>query len=170
MKIKLSLFFLFLFLLTPCLSFAQSSKEALMALKKLQAKIQVGISYKEYGPACGDAKFPVNLFLESPQAKQNVKFTQSIKDAMKHYEGALEVWSCRFGLNGLTEVLSTPLYDPVIQNILRNNPELRSLVAQNNGNLPITQARDILLRLALQDTDNASRLFSMNNKLIDSKE
>jgi len=48
MKIKVSLLLLLLLLLTPCLSFAQSAKEALMALKKLQAKIQVGISYKEY--------------------------------------------------------------------------------------------------------------------------
>jgi hypothetical protein len=170
MKIKLSVFFFLIFVSMPSFSFAQSAKEALMALKKLQAKIQIGISYKEYGPACGDAKFPVNLFLEGDEAKKDFKFTQAIKTAMKHYEGAFEVWGCMFGLYGLTEVLTTPMYDPVIQNILKNNPELRSLVAQNSGNLPVTQGTNILLRAASQDTDNASRLFSLNKKSFESKE
>jgi hypothetical protein len=150
-----------IFLLIPSSLFAQSAKEALMALKKLQAKVQVGISYKEYGPAVGDTKFPVNLFLESNEAKKDFKFTQAIKAAMKHYEGALEVWGCRFGSYGLTEILTAPMYDAVIQNILKNNPELRSLVAQNSGNLPVMQGANILLRAASQNTDNASRLFSI---------
>jgi hypothetical protein len=163
-KNYLSALILFIFIISPTPSFAQTAKDALLALKKIQAKIQVGISYNDYGPACGDAKLQVNLFLDSSEAKQNFKLTEAIKNAMKHYEGALEVWGCRFGGGTLTEVLSTPTYDVVIQSILRNNPELRSLVVGNSGNLPILEARTILWREALNDTEKASRLFTLANQ------
>jgi len=47
-------------------------------MKKLQARTQAGISYNDYAPALGEAKFEINLFLESPAAKENYKFTEAI--------------------------------------------------------------------------------------------
>lgn len=78
-----------------------SAKEAIRALKKLEAKCEAGISYKDYGPALGDAKFEVNLFLESAEAKNKPKLGEAIEAVMAHYEFAATVWrrkvSDRFG-------------------------------------------------------------------------
>jgi hypothetical protein len=71
----------------------ESTVKAYMALKKLEAKCETGISYKDYGPVLGDTKFEVNMFLESSAAKENPELTNSIKVAMDHYEFAMLVWN-----------------------------------------------------------------------------
>lgn len=107
-------YILMIAMLIPSFAFAQMANDALLALKKLKARIQVGISYNDYGPVLGEAQFQINLFLESPSAKENYKFAEAVKNAMKHYNGALEVWGCRFG-ESLKEVLPSPEYDNVIE-------------------------------------------------------
>jgi hypothetical protein len=77
-------------------AFAQSAKEAVMALKNLEARCQAGISYLDYGPAVGDAKVPVNLFTESRDAKNSPELTDSINKVMNHYEYAGKIWQLRF--------------------------------------------------------------------------
>lgn len=83
---------------TTITAFAQSAKEAIMALKKLQARIQSGISYRDYSSALGEAKFPVNLFQESKEAPRNIKLTESIARTMKHYEQAGAYWNYKFSI------------------------------------------------------------------------
>lgn len=71
-------------------------------MKKLQARCQAGISYKDYSPALGDTLFEVNLFLESPEAKSKPELAKSIATVLRHYQMAGEVWQLRFsGNNGL---------------------------------------------------------------------
>jgi len=97
-------------LLFPSLVFAQSAKDAIRALKKLEARCQVGIAYVDYSPALGDAKFEVNMFLETQEAKQKPDFNlsgkslttynllaSSIQKTMEHYEYAQEAWQMKFG-------------------------------------------------------------------------
>jgi len=67
-------------------TFAQSAKEAVLALKKLEARCQAGLSRSEYYSALGDAKFPVNLYMESSDAKQYSELTESINKVMQFYE------------------------------------------------------------------------------------
>jgi len=81
-------------LLNMDISFAQSTKEAIRSLQKLQAKTEVGISYRDYVSVLGDAKFEVNLFLQSRQAK-NDKLADSIMQAMEHYQMAKTVWQVK---------------------------------------------------------------------------
>lgn len=59
-----------LFTFFSATAFAESTKEAIRALKKLEAKIEVGISYNDYSSALGGANFEVRMFLESPEAKE----------------------------------------------------------------------------------------------------
>ncbi|MHB8110530.1 MAG: hypothetical protein ACYDHW_10920 [Syntrophorhabdaceae bacterium] len=94
---KKSLFFFFcvsfLFFGT---SYAQSAKDALLGLKKMQARVQSGISYKEYGAALGEARFPVNLYMESSESDDNEELKDAIKKAIEHYQFAGEVWQDSF--------------------------------------------------------------------------
>lgn len=78
---------------TSILVFAQSGKEALFGLKKLQARCESGISYRDYSNAVADAKFPVNLFMESAEAKKFPELADSMKEVLKHYEYAGYLWN-----------------------------------------------------------------------------
>jgi hypothetical protein len=77
-------------------AFAQSAKEAVFGLKKLQARCQSGISYHDYSNALADAKLPVSLFMESADAKKYSELTDSLNKVMKHYEYAGNVWNAKF--------------------------------------------------------------------------
>jgi len=76
----------------PALTHAQSAKDAVMALRILQGKTQEGIVYKDYGTALVEAKFPVNLYLESNDAKKYPELSISLNKVMAHYEYAGRIW------------------------------------------------------------------------------
>jgi len=85
----------------------ESAKEAVRALKKLEARCQAGISYKDYVAALGDAKFEVNLFLEGTEAKKRPRLAESIDKVMGHYEFAGTVWRHKFSSSRrVTEMIS----------------------------------------------------------------
>ena len=89
MKKYLIICFIFCMLTMPSLPvYAQSAKEAIMALKKMEARVQSGISYRDYSPALGETKFSVNVYLEDPEANKNPEITSLIKRVMVHYEQA----------------------------------------------------------------------------------
>jgi hypothetical protein len=75
--------------------YADSARDTVTALKKLQARCQSGVSYREYVNALGDAKFPVNLFIGSAEAQKFPDLTASINKAMKHYEYASTLWNTK---------------------------------------------------------------------------
>jgi len=70
----------------------KAEKEAVRALQKLQARVEVGISYRDYTSALGDAKSEVNLFLQSPGAKKRLELSMAIEKAMRHYQTVTDVW------------------------------------------------------------------------------
>jgi len=91
----------------PTSALAESAKQAVRALKKLEARCQVGISYKDYGAVLGDAKFEVNLFLEGLEAKKRPRLAESVDKVMGHYEFAETVWRHKFtGGRGVRETIS----------------------------------------------------------------
>ena len=77
----------------PSLTSNSQADDALLALKKLQAKTETGIVYNEYSSALGDANFAVKLFLDSDDAKSHPEFSSSLQDSIKWYQAASEVWS-----------------------------------------------------------------------------
>jgi len=80
------LIFFIISIMIPISVHAQTAKDAILALKKLEAKIQVGISYRDYLPALGEAKFPVNLYLESIEAKNNTELSILIYKIIDKYD------------------------------------------------------------------------------------
>jgi len=68
------------------------AREAVKALKRLEARFQVGISYSDYMQEFGNAKHSVNLFLESQEARKKFLLTNSIRNTMVHIKNAAKVW------------------------------------------------------------------------------
>lgn len=81
--------------LAGCHSSLGSDKEAVdavNALKKLEAKIETGMTEQEYSSALGDANFSVKMFLETPEADKSPKFSEDLRTAMKWDIAADDLW------------------------------------------------------------------------------
>lgn len=91
MKKIIFLSLLILLFIVPA-SYAQSAREAVKALKRVEARVDMGISYNEYLLAVADARVEVQMYLESQEARQKVELTNLIKKILDHYETAREVW------------------------------------------------------------------------------
>ncbi len=76
--------------------FGQPAKEAVMALKDIQIKCETGILYKDYAPSLAKAKIPVNLYLESADAKNMPNLSEALKAAITHYDNAQKVWDAKY--------------------------------------------------------------------------
>ena len=75
---------------------AQTAKDAVMALRKLQAKVEAGVTYRDYRSSLGDAKFEVDLFLEKhPPSAKEARIQSSVDKAYMHYSMAAKVWDVK---------------------------------------------------------------------------
>ena len=88
-------FFLFVcMLLLPITVFADTSRDAIKALKKIEAYTQIGVSKTEYVAALRDAQFEVNLYfyLDNPDHKKEHELSALINQIMENYVFAGNLW------------------------------------------------------------------------------
>jgi hypothetical protein len=76
-------------------AYAQSARDTIKALKRIEARADMGISYSEYVLAVADARVEVQMYLESHEAKQKAELTGLIKRILGHYETAREIWKTK---------------------------------------------------------------------------
>jgi hypothetical protein len=98
-----------LFVELPNICHAQSAKEAVRALQKLQARIEIGISYRDYSPALGDAKFEVNLYMQGREAKTKLELATSLSKVIDLYQAALDVWKYGVANDGPIAAINLPV-------------------------------------------------------------
>ena len=88
------------------------AQQALKALKKLNARVSVGVSYKDYPQALSETKYEVELFTESPAAKDLPEAAALMKSALKDYEEAYRLWRIKFDGKELRESFSAVSVEP----------------------------------------------------------
>lgn len=130
-------------LLTGCNqkpAISQQEKEAVIALKKLEAKVQTGINQSDYVAALGETVFAVNMLGDEKDSK-NQELDDAIRSAMADYKLAGDVWKLRIEttLNPRDASGAIRLSDPEAQNILNkipsiNKPITGDLLAQKKKN------------------------------------
>ncbi len=86
------LWFALTFVLLACPVYGQTALDTVRALKKLEARIDIGLNYKEYALNLADAKVEASLFLETTAARQNKAQADMIQKVLNHYEMARLVW------------------------------------------------------------------------------
>jgi hypothetical protein len=92
--ILLSVSLLLLFFTAPAAD-AQSARDAVKQLKRIEARVDMGINYNEYVLAVADARVEVQMYLESHEAQQKAALTAIIKKILEHYETSREVWKIK---------------------------------------------------------------------------
>jgi hypothetical protein len=70
----------------------QSARNALNAVKKVEARIEVGVNYNEYSTAVGEAWGDVKIFAESPDGKSLPEFNLLLTKAIADYKSVLPIW------------------------------------------------------------------------------
>lgn len=96
--------------------------EAINALKKLQARVEVGISYRDYSPALGEVKYAVDMFLTSQSAKDFPALVIEINKAFANFTMAGLIWDEKFKGDGIQDLLKSN--HPIVAEILKLNPDL----------------------------------------------
>ena len=78
------------------LALGQTGKDAFKSLKKVEAKIESGVSYQDYQQVIADTKHEVDMFLESSEANKNHQFAYHIKTSIDYYMTAENIWDIKF--------------------------------------------------------------------------
>jgi len=73
----------------------ENLKNAVLALKKLEARCQTGISYREYIPYLGEIRYSVNAFLESAESARYPSVSRPVADSFSHFEFAARIWEVK---------------------------------------------------------------------------
>ncbi len=145
-------------------AFAQSAKEAILGLKKLQARCQSGISYQEYGNAVADAMFPVNLFKESEAAKESPELADSVRKVMFHYVYANEIWQYKFSSRSPTTLIGVDTeIGRDIEGLYPRASKIPGFIV-GGPYYKIDQLLPVIWAEASEELDNATKLYAKAEK------
>jgi hypothetical protein len=78
----------------------QLAVSALGSLKRLKAKIEVGIPYNDYLSVVGDTRYAVNDYLDNPVAAKTPSLNSKLRDALKAYTLVAQLWKAQIENNG----------------------------------------------------------------------
>jgi hypothetical protein len=78
------------------LSLGQTAEDAVKSLKKVEGRIQTGVSYQDFPQILADATKAVNVFLKSNEAKDNPQLAKYIDTTLSYYTHAKEIWDIKF--------------------------------------------------------------------------
>jgi hypothetical protein len=84
----------------------QTANDSYLALKKMEAKTQVGISHMDYAPALAETKFEVERFMDSKSANKNPELTEHLRNALTLYIHAKDIYDLK--MVGDTPTVGSP--------------------------------------------------------------
>lgn len=68
------------------------AEDAVLALKKVQSRAEIGADYRDYSTSVADAYFSVKMFVESDMAKSVPEFSTDLLKSITWYKTAGDVW------------------------------------------------------------------------------
>ncbi|HUY35988.1 MAG TPA: hypothetical protein VMV69_24835 [Pirellulales bacterium] len=70
----------------------KSARDALNAVKRIEARTEVGVAYVKYSEAVGESWADVKIFVESPEGKQLSELSDVLRSAISAYKSAMDSW------------------------------------------------------------------------------
>ena len=123
---------------------------SIRSLKKIQARVEVGISYRDYSTTLGDVKFDVDEFLASPEAKDKLELANSIRKTLRHYIYAKGIWGLKIsGQSSITtdiNSISMPELREVVKTLLEDYPKIKDIakVYKYSGGKPCIMMDEVI--------------------------
>jgi FtsZ-binding cell division protein ZapB len=149
----------------PTLTYAQpqKAKNALMSLKRLEAKTQMGIDYETFMNMLSNVKFPLNLLQESDESKNYPELSKAISSAFQHFSNAGNVWQEKIG-GGLSVAISSPMGKSISRIYPNANEDINAGGALQRIILVKSYNYDALIKImfhaASRDIENATIMLS----------
>lgn len=149
-------------------AFGQTARDAIESMQKLGARTEVGISYKDYLPALGEANYKVKPYLENPDSNKNPKLKESIQKTWFHYLMANQVWEYQFARYRS----NTPnLFDrksyiktdaQTIDLLIKNYPEVSQKIRDGRF-LAVSDALAVIWQAASTELNHAVKLLALQD-------
>lgn len=112
---------------------AQTASDAIKSITRLGARIEIGISYRDYTNALGDANADVRAFLDGTEAAKNPEARTALQAAIGRYVEARELWATMFSRYG-SQFL--PPNSAVAREVLTRYPGAAAPIANVGAALP----------------------------------
>jgi hypothetical protein len=74
-----------------------TAREALNAARRVQRRLEVGMTYSQYMELVGEQYAQVKLYVESPEGKKMLYFSMYLDLAFHNYRRALDQWKASLG-------------------------------------------------------------------------
>jgi hypothetical protein len=78
-----------------------AARDALNALKKVEARTEIGVNYRDYSTVVGETWGDVKIFIESPDGRKLSEFSRALAIATDDYKLALEIWGYKLRYDSL---------------------------------------------------------------------
>ena len=157
---KIFLFFLALTVLLPNFAFGQSARDSVKSLKRLESRVETGISYRDYAPALGEAKFQVKVFLESQEAESNPELRSAVSKAIEHYDNAHNVWNYKFSGGGSSSAFYESEDQAMFRQVLNVYPDAPYTKGWRTNIMEYSVILPFIWKKASEEIKKASDLIS----------
>lgn len=159
-------------LMSVGIAHGQSAQDALEALKKLQSRTQVGISYKDYGPALGETHYKVKLFLDNPESNKNPLLKKAISKALDHFTYANDVWKTKIenGSDHLYRVVPEvgelkqqfEYEKKIADRIVKDYPGVYKTMGDRTDTINLSNVISVIWNEAAKEIETATKLVKSN--------
>ncbi|MGV8057883.1 MAG: hypothetical protein AB2L12_07680 [Smithellaceae bacterium] len=117
----------FLFLLVGTPLFAQSAKDSVKALKKLETLASTNIFGRDYLNAYAAAQAEVDMYLGNPESKKKLKLRNAIERTALAYKWAGKVWNLKMSKESYI-LESYPIYQSMCADFPDAKQSLRGTI------------------------------------------
>lgn len=136
--------------------FLSAAQTCLSALRKLEAKVSTGISYRDYYTPLADLKYEIESFVRSSNNDYNKEFSNHIIKAWGHYQMAGEIWSIKFSGRYVNDDMA------ITQELVNDYPQSSSYTS-SVGNIQIIKYNrmlSIIWGAAKDEIDSAEKAMN----------
>jgi hypothetical protein len=140
-----------LFLLFIGNTHAQSAKDAIKSLKKVEAVASTNIYGRDFLPVYSDAQAEVDMYLESPQSNKKPALKKAIEQTVLSYKWAASMWKLK-----MTKVPYIYSGDEYVKSLYRDFPAAKDSL---KGTIQLDEAIAWLYRNASFELSKATKLL-----------
>jgi hypothetical protein len=134
------------------------AKAVVKALKKLQARTEIGINFRDYDSAVSDVYPEVKVFVESTESKDMPELRLVLKNAIDCYLKVRELWSIKIGSDSPAKQYDASILlltaQPLLWKVASGNiSAANALIESPKEDLPKTQ-QTLIESLTTLDAEN----------------
>lgn len=138
----------------------EKAQKVIQVVKRLQTRVQTGVSFRDYPSLIADPKFEVEKYI-SESANEIPEFSKNIEKSMNYYSIANSIWSIKFNNRSgrLSEITCSPNEESYVRNQLYDAYIGKSSTLMCGEGLLISDAVSIAWSKASQAIDDASKVL-----------